>query len=118
QAADPSVPSLQITAVTAAAAHRAGVDPSHPWLAAATDWCLREIDAFEEAPFAYVLAFAVHFLDAVHDLRPEAAGLLSGLREFFPDDGLLPVKGGTEDERLRPLDVAPFPDRPARALFA
>jgi len=27
------------------------------------------------------------------------------------------VEGGTENERLRPLDLAPFPGRPVRALL-
>ena len=55
---------------------------------------------------------------AVHDRAPEAAELLARLGGHVPADGLIPVAGGTEDEALRPLDVAPYPDRPARALFA
>jgi hypothetical protein len=121
QAADPSVSSLQITAVTAATAHRvAAHDPAvaaHPWLERATRYCLDAIDALDDAPFAYVLAFSVRFLDAVHETRPEAAGLLRKLAAYIPADGLIPVTGGTEDEVLRPLDVAPYPGRPARELY-
>jgi hypothetical protein len=31
---------------------------------------------------------------------------------------VLAVAGGTEHEVLRPLDIAPFPDRPVRALYS
>jgi hypothetical protein len=121
QAADPSTSSLQITSVTAAAAHRVGMHDravaAHPWLERATAYCLHAIAAIEEAPFAYVLAFSVRFLDAVHDRQPEAAGLLRRLGAHVPPDGRIRVRGGTEDEALRPLDVAPDPN-PARTLFS
>jgi hypothetical protein len=122
QSADPSVSSLQITAFTAAAAQRAAAhDPAvaaHPWLERATDYCLNAIDALEQAPFAYVLAFSVALLDAVQERRPEASDLLRKLGSHIPADGRIRVQGGTEDEMLHPLDVAPYPDRPARDLFA
>jgi hypothetical protein len=121
QGADPSVSSLQITSVTAAAAHLvAAHDPdvaAHPWLERVTDYCLTEIDALGDDPFAYVLAFSVRFLDAVADRRPEATNLLRKVGEHIPADGQLGVRGGTENEVLHPLDIAPYPDRPARTLF-
>jgi hypothetical protein len=122
-AAELSISSLQITAVTAAAAHRvAAHDPVvavHSWLERATDYCLSAIEALDGAPFAYVLAFSVRFLDALHDARPEQAErLLDRLGTFIPDDGNLRVAGGTEDELLHPLDLAPYPGRPARQLFS
>jgi hypothetical protein len=119
--ADPTTSSLQITAVTAAGAHRvAAHDPAvatHPWLERATGYCLATIDAIDETPHAYVLAFAMRFLDAVYDTHPQAAGLLRRLGEHIPAGGELHVEGGTAKEMLRPLDFAPFPDRPTRALF-
>lgn len=122
QAADPSASSLQITAAVAAAAQRVAAHDAavaaHPWLERATRYCLNAIATIDEAPFAYVLAFSVHFLDAVHEHRPEAAELLRRLSSSIPADGRIPVRGGTEDEMLRPLDVAPYPDRPARDLFS
>jgi hypothetical protein len=122
QAADPAVSSLQITTVVAAEAHRvAAHDPAvaaHPWLERATRYCLDAIEAMDEAPFAYVLAFSVRFLDAVHETRPEAAELLDRLRAHVPEDGQIRVRGGTEDEVLHPLDVAPYPARPARELYS
>lgn len=119
--ADPSVSSLQITAVATAGALRVAThDPAvaaHPWLERATDYCLNAIDALRDAPFAYVLCFSLRFLDAVHDTRPEAAALLRKLGAYIPDDGRIRVTGGAENEMLRPLDVAPYPETPARGLF-
>ena len=120
--ADASASSLQMTAVVAAAAHRvAAQDPAvagHPWLERATGYCLTAIDSIGRTPFAYVLAFSVRFLDAVHDRRPEAPALLDRLAGLIPADGKVPVRGGAEDEMLRPLDFAPYPDRPARRLLS
>jgi hypothetical protein len=41
----------------------------------------------------------------------------AGLGKHIPASGQLHVEGGTEDELLRLLDFAPYPDRPARDLF-
>jgi hypothetical protein len=121
KAGDPSVSSLQITAVTVAAAQRvAAHDPdvaAHPWLERATRYCLSAIEAMDEAPFAYALAFSIRLLDTVHDSRPEAADLLRELGKHVPADGHIRVRGGAENERVYPLDLAPHPDRPARELF-
>jgi hypothetical protein len=112
---------LQITAVVAATAYQvAAHDPavaSHPWLARATDFCLTAIRDLGPDPHAYVLGFAIRLLDAASATRPEAVELLESLRPHLPDDGLLPVAGGADDEYLRPLDLTPHPDRPSRALF-
>jgi hypothetical protein len=119
--ADPHAFSLQITAIVAAHANRvAAHDPvvaRHPWLARATSCCLAAIDALEEAPGAYVLAFALQLLDAVHDREERAPGMLARLSELVPRDGRLCVTGGLADEALRPLDLAPAPGRPARTLL-
>jgi hypothetical protein len=118
---DPSTSSLQITAISVAAAHRvAAHDPAvaaHPWLERATRYCLDAVEALEGRPHAYVLSFAVRFLDAVYDSRPRAADLLKRVSAHIPADGRVPVEGGTADEALRPLDFAPYPGRPARGLF-
>ncbi|WP_084959665.1 hypothetical protein [Thermoactinospora rubra] len=125
QGADPAASALQITAVTAAAAWRlAAHDPAvaaHPWLERATRYCLRAIDAIDRRPAAYVLAFAIGFLDAhltsAATAHPQATGLLERLGAYLPPDGRLPVEGGTEHEALHPLDFAPEPGRPARTLL-
>ncbi|MFI7153723.1 hypothetical protein ACIBO2_53170 [Nonomuraea sp. NPDC050022] len=119
--ADSTVSSLQITSVTAAVAHRVAAHlpdvAAHPWLERATRYCLDTIAALDRRPPAYILAFALRFLDAVHDTHPEAAGLLDRLGAYLPAGGQVRVEGGTEHEMLRPLDFAPLPDRPVRALF-
>ncbi|MCF2528137.1 hypothetical protein [Yinghuangia soli] len=122
---DPSASSLQLTSIVAATAHRAAAhDPAlrvHPWLGRATRYCLTEVAARLEtgkAPQALEFAFAVRLLDTVHADYPEAADLLRGLGAHLPADGLVHVEGGTENEYLRPLDFAPFPGGPARALFS
>ncbi len=116
--ADHAVPSLQITAAVAAAAHcTARHDPAvaaHPWLASATAYCLREIEAIAGAPHALVLRFAFDLLGALGG----HGALVDRLGANVPPDGVLPVEGGLEGEAIRPLDLAPHPDHPARRLFA
>jgi hypothetical protein len=119
--ADPTVSSLQITAVVTAIAHRvAANDPAvagHEWLARASRYCLAAVEAMGDDPHALELAFAVQLVDAVHDAYPEAADLLARLGRHIPADGLVHVGGGLEEEMMRPLDFAPVPDRPVRKLF-
>jgi hypothetical protein len=119
--ADPTTSALQMTAQVAAKAHLvARHDPlvaSHPWLAMATDWCLDAIRAIEDAPHAYELLFALQFLDAVHDIEPEAPALLDQLGRHIAASGSMPVAGGAADEFLRPLDVAPVAGAPVRRLY-
>jgi hypothetical protein len=120
--ADPTVSSLQITAVVTAIAQRvAANDPAiagRQWLNRATDYCLAAIEALGDDPHALELTFALQLLDAVHDSHPEAADLVVRLGEHIPANGLVHVGGGLEDEFMRPLDFAPAPDRPVRKLFA
>jgi hypothetical protein len=119
--ADPKVSTLHSTAFAVGGALRVAAYDSavaaHPWLHRATRYCLTAIEAIGDKPHAIELAFAIRFLDAVSELRHEAAALLDRLRRFIPDDGLLPVEGGAADEVIRPLDVAPTPGRPARTLY-
>ncbi|MGI5240955.1 hypothetical protein [Dactylosporangium sp. CA-139066] len=119
--ADPAVPTLQMTAQLAAQAHRLARHRAdvaeHPWLAAATGYCLDEIERTEEAPHAYVLMFAMHFLDAAAARVPRAGQLLEHLSRFVVRDGPTPVAGGAEGEVLHPLSFAPHADGPARAMF-
>ena len=119
--ADPEVSSLQITAYVTAAAHRvAAHDPAvagHAGLTRATDYCLGAIDSIGDEPHALALAASLQFLDVVHATRPEATPLIARLGRLIPPDGLVRVAGGTEEETMRPLDFAPAPDSPVRALF-
>ena len=63
-------------------------------------------------PQAMELAFSVQFADAARD-----TGLLDKLGRHVPASGVVPVRGGLEDEAMHPLDFAPAPAGPARALF-
>jgi hypothetical protein len=89
----------------------------HGWLKRATRYCLDAIAALDESPFAYTLAFCIRLLDVLHDRLPEARTLMDALAAHVPADGRVPVAGGAEGETLRPLDIAPDPGRPARALL-
>lgn len=118
---NPDESSLQITAAVVNQGLRvAKTDPNlanHPWLAAATEYCFRTIGAIAEAPFAYVLSFALQFLDTATDTYPEAHRLLRHLAPFVPSNGAVPVAGGAEGETLHLLDFAAEPGRPLRALL-
>ena len=119
--ANPHVSSLQITAAIATQAHRVARSDenvkTHPWFTKATQYCCQAIQEIDEAPFAYVLLFALQFLDAASDLYPEARTILERLARFVPADGALPVVGGAEGETLHLLDFAPEPGRPVRTLL-
>lgn len=118
--ADHHTSSLQISAAVAAQAHRAVAADAeaagHPWLARITDYCLAAIANLDEAPSGYVLSFALQFLDAASDRRPEAAGLLAHLAHSVPGDGAIPVEGGAAGETLHLLDFAAEQGRPVRDL--
>jgi hypothetical protein len=120
--ADPSVSSLQITAIVAENAHRVAAGDaavaSHGWLRRATDYCIGVIDALDDSPAAMELAFTVRLLDAAHEATPGAQLALAKLKEHIPATGLLPVTGGIEGETMKPLDFVPFPGGPARELFS
>ncbi|HZG02882.1 MAG TPA: hypothetical protein VE546_04805 [Streptomyces sp.] len=119
--ADPSESSLQITAAVATQAYRAArwdeTVRNHPWLATATQYCFDAIRRIDEAPFAYVLSFALQFLDIAADTHPEARDLLDRLGRFIPKNGAVPVVGGAEGETLHLLDYSPEPGRPVRDLL-
>lgn len=116
--ADSTASSLQITSiVTMQALRLARYDPtvrSHPWLARATSYCMEHADATSPA---MELAFVVSCLDTLAESRPDVIPLITQLGAAIPPDGVMPVVGGLPDEAMRPLDFAPYPDRPARELF-
>jgi hypothetical protein len=119
--ADPTASSLHITAAVAAMAQRvARHDPAvaaHPWLERATRFCLEAIAAVELPIHALMLKFSLDLLDTVVDREPDAAAQIERLGAQIPTDGRLHVEGGHDDEFVRPLDFAPAPGRPVRALF-
>jgi hypothetical protein len=120
--ADQSRSSLHITSAICGVAHRVAVhDPTvaeHPWLAGATEYCLQQIATLREPQGAIEFHYVLRLLDALHDGSPDAARELERLGRFVPKSGAMAVKGGAEDEKIRPLDLSPTPGRPIRALFA
>lgn len=119
--ADHGESSLQITTAVAGQAHRvARADEAvrdHPWLATASRYCLDAIAKLDEAPFAYVLMFALQFLDAASGTSSEARELISHLSRFVPPDGAIPVTGGSAGETLHLLQFAALPGRPVREIL-
>jgi len=116
--ADPTTSSLHITSAVCAAAHRLRPhDPAvagHRWLQRATDYCMSALAGNAEPATGYELRFVLELLDATTDVVPEAEAQLARLGRLLPPSGELPVRGGVEDEKLRPLDYTPRPGRPLR----
>ncbi len=83
-------------------------------LPAAGEWSWRAIETVE-ALSPYWLKFALAFLDAAPD-EERAAEAVAALSARVDPDALSPL-GGTEGERLRPLDLSPRPGSRSRALF-
>lgn len=119
---DPAASSLQMTSQVAAHAHRLAPHQSevaeHPWLEAATRYCLEAIRGMDAAPHAYALMFSLRFLDAAAPRVPELGAVLDQMSRHMPADGVVPVQGGAAGEELRPLDLSPRPGSPSRRLFA
>jgi hypothetical protein len=119
--ADPLERSLHITSAVAGIAQRvADDDPAvaaHPWLESVTEYCLTAIAATKDPPFAIAFSYILQFLDAIHDKRPEARGELARLGAMLPESGTLPVAGGSEGEKLTPIDISAVPGRPLRDLL-
>lgn len=112
---------LMTSAVCGSAQRIARHDPAvraHPWLARASAYCLSAISGLRPPPFAIELRFALQFLDALSDTGAAVAGELDRLGRLLPGSGELPVAGGAEGERMRPLDFSPTPGRPLRELLA
>jgi len=92
----------------------AGTD-GDPWRDRGVAWCWDRLEGDEALP-AYSVKFALGFLDRTPEAaRAEAA--IETLRSRLDDDGTIPVEGGTEDERLRPLTLSEHPGARSRALF-
>lgn len=118
--ADPSVSSVQMTTQLAAQAHRLARHrpdvAGHPWLAAATDYCLTAVvEAGDLHP--YELMFALRFLDAAA-ANDERAEHLAGHLTSRVGDGPVPIPGGADGEALQLLDFTPYRDAPSRAHFS
>jgi hypothetical protein len=107
-------PESMLTLALVAACHGGDVT-GYEWLERATDWCWRSIETTEQ-PGGYWLKFALGFLDAVPD-DERARSAIASLAGRVDPSALAPA-GGTEGERLRPLDLSPRPGSRSRALVA
>ena len=119
--ADTTVSSLQITAAVVINAHKVAIRTpsvaSHPWLQAASQYCLDAIRALDGPPSAHIMSYSLRFLDVVADSTPQAADLIDRLVGLLPPDGRMAVEGGADGEMLRPLDYAPEPGTTVRRLL-
>lgn len=119
--ADSSVSSLHITSAVAAMAHHvARHDPAvagHPWLATATSYCLAAIETMSSSPHALEVLYVLGLLDVLGRDGRDVGGLVERVGAAIPGSGAMHVGGGLEDEMVRPLDFAPEPGGPVRALF-
>ena len=120
--ADPTSSSLLITTAVVAMAHRVARHDAavaqHPWLERATSFCLTAAEAIGPKSHALEVRGALDLLDALVEDRPGVAPLIDHVGAAIPASGAMHVEGGLEDELMRPLDFAPLPDRPGRALFS
>lgn len=98
----------------AAVLHDGGVS-GDDWLARATDWCWRAIEATPE-PSAYALKYTCAFLDTVPE-EERAHEALKRLSSAVDPAAIAPA-AGAEGERLRPLDLSPRPGSRSRALVS
>jgi hypothetical protein len=87
-----------------------------PWRDRATHWCWAQLER-PDSLSAFWVKFGLAFLDHVDD-APRAEAAIERLRPRLGGDGSIPVPGGTEDERLTALTLAPRPDGRSRRLFA
>ncbi len=107
-------PGSMLTLALAGALHASGVTED-AWLARATDWSWRSIEAADQ-PRGYWLKFACAFLDAVPD-EQRARAAIASLAARVDTSAVSPV-GGVEGEALRPLDLSPRPDSRSRDLVS
>ncbi|MBI5105950.1 MAG: hypothetical protein HZB46_13400 [Solirubrobacterales bacterium] len=105
-------PSLHMAAALAAPLLRMRVE--HPVADRLSAYCWDRL-AHLDLGAGYEVRFVVGFLDAAPD-RARADAALREIGEHVGPEGLR-VRGGTEGEAQRPLDLAPWPRRPARLLF-
>lgn len=93
-----------------AQAARHGTTPG--WLGRAQAWCDARLDDPDRIG-GYELKYALMLLDSCAD-DPLCEGRLLALRDRLGPDGSVPVAGGNEGERLRPLVLSPSPEAASR----
>jgi len=106
--------SLNPTAAIAALLHKHHVE--HPWLAAATDYCWRALDALEETS-AYEMRAVLPFLDFAPD-RQRAERVFERVGPKILEQKLVALNPTAQEDAHSPLTFAPTPDSLARSLFS
>ncbi|MDO9407898.1 hypothetical protein [Patulibacter sp.] len=128
--ADGETSSLNPTAALVGLLHRHGI--RHPWLDVATAFCWRALAVTGSAPESsaagsgpealdlYSVRAAAWLLDPAVPDPPDPDGLRArladGVRAHVAQDPALTAPGA-EGHHIGPLEVAPFPDSPLRALL-
>ena len=106
--------SLNPTAAIAALLYKHGV--AHPWLAPATDYCWRALDAIDETS-PYEMRAVLPFLDFAPD-RQRAERVFARLGPKILEQKLVALTPTPEEETHTPLNYAPTPHSIARQLFS
>ncbi len=109
----PSPESSFFTFALAGLLWKAGSD--EPWLERGSGWSWSRLEQPDDLE-AYGVKAALDFLDRVPD-EPRANEAIERLRSHLEADGSIPVRGGTEHERLTPLALSPRPGSRSLALF-
>jgi hypothetical protein len=107
-------PDVNPTAGLAGLLHKLGVE--HPWRDAATEWCWRALEAGLPDE-AHALREALNFLEHVPD-RDRADAVAAGVRTHLPKVTMLRLDARDPGYGVTPLDYAPAPTSPWRALFS
>jgi len=105
--------SLFPTAAIVALLHKSGVE--RPWLAAATVFCWRRIEALETTD-PYEMRAVLPFLEHVPD-RSRAEEAFSRVGPKIFEQELVALDPEAPGEVHTPLDFAPYPESIARGLF-
>jgi hypothetical protein len=111
---EPPPASLNPTAAIAALLHKHHIE--HPWLAAATDYCWRKLDAMTTTS-AYEMRAILPFLDFVAD-RQRAERVFERVGPKILEQQLVALVPTAEEDSHSPLKFAPNPGSLARRLFA
>lgn len=106
--------SLNPTAAMAGLLHKHRVD--HPWLAGATAYCWRKLEALD-ATNAYEVRAILPFLDYAPD-RARAESLFARIGPKIFEQHLAELDPAAPGDIHTPLNFAPRPDTLARRLFA
>lgn len=111
---DPPLASLNPTAAIAALLHKH--HSAHPWLAAATDYCWRRLDAMDTTT-AYEMRAVLPFLDFAPD-RERAERVFDRIGPKILEQQVVALAPTPEDDSHSPLKFALTPHSLARRLFS